>query len=396
MRLLLFTDTLADVNGVSRFIRNAAQQAREHSLDLAVLTSTRLPMPEGANLRNVPPRWARAMPGYPNLELAFPPAGRLLRFAESFKPDAIHVSTPGPVGLVGRRAAARLRVPLLGVYHTDFPAYIEHLFNHESLTWLCQRTMAWFYAPFARVFTRSDEYAAAVASLGVARDRVVTLRPGIRTQDFHPRFRDPSIWNSLDPPESASSGPPPCRVLYVGRVSVEKNLPLLSDAWRRTRSLVPAHRDARLLVVGDGPYRAAMERDLIGAGARFLGFRHGEELSRIYASADLFAFPSLTDTLGQVVMEAQASGLPVLVSDQGGPRGFVRDGVAGRVLPGADPSAWAAAITSLVADPARRHAMGAAAHASMQEYSMARSFEHFWGVHERAIAGWDATPCPRA
>lgn len=390
MRLLLFTDTLADVNGVSRFIRNAAQQARESALDLAILTSTRLPMPDGENLRNVPPRFARAMPGYPNLELAIPPARAMLRFARELRPDVIHVSTPGPVGLVGRRAAARLRVPLLGVYHTDFPAYIDHLFGHESLTWFCERAMARFYAPFARVFTRSDEYAAAVEALGIARDRIVTLRPGIRTQDFHPRFRDTGIWQALDPSQPSgggtSGGDPPWRILYVGRVSVEKNLPLLAKAWVLADAALRRRGvDARLLIVGDGPYRQEMERDLAGTRCRFLGFRHGDELSRLYASADLFAFPSLTDTLGQVVMEAQASGLPVLVSDQGGPRGVVRDGATGLVLPGADANAWAGAIVDLVRDAPRRRAMGAAAHESMQGYSIAASFEHFWSVHEGAL-----------
>lgn len=382
MRLLLFTDTLADVNGVSRFVRNVAAQARDAGLELCVMTSTRLPMPPGTNLRNFSPRYARAMPGYANLELAIPPLRRMLREARQARPDAVHVSTPGPVGFAGRLAAKRLGVPLLGVYHTDFPAYIDHLFADDGLTWFCRAAMSRFYSPFHAVFTRSRDYADSVAGLGVARERIIPLRPGIRTHDFHPRFRDEALWDSLDP--LPSSSPRPCRVIYVGRVSVEKNLPLLARAWRQAEQALRARgTSARLLIVGDGPYRAQMERDLADTPARFLGFRHDDELARIYASSDLFVFPSLTDTLGQVVMEAQASGLPVLVADQGGPREVVRGGATGLVLPGHDSGAWARAVAALAADAPRRRAMGDAAHESMREYSMERSFEHFWSVHER-------------
>src|SRR5690606_6677947 len=119
------------------------------------------------------------------------------------------------------------------------------------------------------------------------------------------------------------------------RVSVEKNLPLLARAWPRARRLAAARGiEAELIVVGDGPHREEMAAALCGERAHFLGFRRGMELSRLYASSDLFIFPSVTDTLGQVVLEAQASGLSALVSDRGGPREVVADGVSGLVIPG--------------------------------------------------------------
>lgn len=139
-----------------------------------------------------------------------------------------------------------------------------------------------------------------------------------------------------------------------------------------------------LVVVGDGPYRARMEQELAGCRAVFAGFRHGRELSAIYASSDLFVFPSATDTLGQVVMEAQSSGLPVLVSDRGGPREVLREGQTGLVLPASSPGPWAEAIRALLADDARRLAMGRAAHESIQPMTIRHSFDHFWELHERA------------
>lgn len=385
----LFTDTLGDINGVSRFIRNVAAQARATGRSLHVITSTRLECPQAANIHVLPPRWSRPMPGYPQLELAIPPYAAMARLADSLQPRVVHISTPGPIGVAGRRWARRRGVPMLGTYHTDFPAYIDHLFGEPALTWTCTRTMQWFYRPFARLFTRSADYGRALEKLGISAERIVRLLPGIDTDVFHTRFRDPigKAWDGVP-----GVRPSAVKALYVGRVSVEKNLPMLAAMWPR---VVAACRqrgvDAQLLIVGDGPYRPEMERTLEDAGAPacFLGFRHGIELSTIYATSDLFVFPSQTDTLGQVVMEAQSAGLPVVVTDQGGPREVVDDGRTGLVLPSqgaAGIERWAREVASLLSDPERRGRMGAAAHAKIQPMSIRHSFEHFWGEHERIAA----------
>jgi glycosyltransferase involved in cell wall biosynthesis len=316
------------------------------------------------------------MPGYANLEVVLPPVRRMLAYVRELRPDVIHVSTPGPVGLVGRLAARRLRVPLVGTYHTDFPAYVDRLFDDAALTWIAGRATRWFYRPFDRVLARSAASAAALHSVGITMDRVATLPAGIDTVAFHPRHRDPALWRRLVVRTES------VKVLYVGRISVEKNMPTLARVWPEVRRRATARGcDADLIVVGDGPYREPMEREL--GGVHFLGFRHGPELSAIYASADLFVFPSVTDTLGQAVMEAQASGVPAIVSDRGGPKETVLDGTTGWVLPD-EPRAWTESIAGLVADPARRVAFGAAAHAAMRPRTFAASFEHFWSEHEAA------------
>ncbi len=384
MRVCLFTDTLGDVNGVCRFIQNVAEQARLTGRELHVLTSTRFRVPLHENLHNLPPLAATRMPRYENLELALPPARRLLRLARSLRPDVIHVSTPGPVGLLGLLAARRARIPVLGVYHTDFPGYLSHLFDEPAIPWAAAWYMKRFYSRFRAIFTRSDDYVESLVRMGIPRDRLVRLRPGIDIGAFHPRFREESVWRAISAPPPPGAAPV-VRVLYVGRVSVEKNLPLLVTVWKAARPrLGAAGVNPELIVVGDGPYRAAMQRALRDDDARFLGFRHGEELSRLYASSDLFVFPSTTDTLGQVVMESQASGLPVIVSDQGGPKEVVADGLTGFVLPALDTEAWVDRLVLLARDADRRSRMGAAAHAAMQAYSIRASFEHFWEVHARA------------
>jgi glycosyltransferase involved in cell wall biosynthesis len=391
MRVCLFTDTLGDTNGVSRFIRDVADRALASRRDLRVVTSTRFPIPERPNLFNFAPLYAAAMPRYENLELVLPPARAMLRAIESLKPDIIHISTPGPVGLIGALAARRFNIPVLGVYHTDFPAYIDRLFDDPLLTGLTARFMRRFYRNFRTLFSRSADYAAAIERLGIDPQRIVRLRPGINTETFAPHHRDPRIWERNGVPSEG------VKVLYCGRVSIEKNLPLLTNVWRivsaRLASLSaqsairnPRSAIARLIVIGDGPYRSQMQHELRETPSHFFGFRHGPELSALYASADLFVFPSLTDTLGQVVMEAQSSGLPVLVSDKGGPKEVVVDGVTGLVLPSERPQAWTEAIVSLVADDARRQAMGLAAAESIRPMTIGASFDHWWEVHEAALA----------
>lgn len=408
LRVMVFTDTLGDVNGVSRFIRNVAEQARKTGRDLTVVTSTRFEVPQAANIVNVAPVFAMKMPKYEQLEVALPPLVKMLRLADQFQPDVIHCSTPGPVGTVGLVAAKMLRVPVAGVYHTDFPAYIDHLFSDESTTWATTQSMRAFYAGFRAVFTRSEDYVQSLMRLGVERHRIIPLKPGIMVEQFQPRFATEGLFARMEgqkvlgPDRARRDGMEKgeiVRVLFAGRVSVEKNLPMLVEAWKIADARLAARGVggvggvgwvmAELVVAGDGPYREEMERALRGTRARFLGFRHGEELSRVYATCDVFAFPSVTDTLGQVVMESQSSGLAVLVTDQGGPKEMVRDGETGFVIPTAmeadDPAsiaAWAARIEGLVVDGAMRARMGRAAHEAMQPYSMEHSFEHYWRVHE--------------
>jgi glycosyltransferase involved in cell wall biosynthesis len=384
MRIGLFTDTLGDINGVSRFIRNVAEQALAHGCELHAITSTRFECPPRPNIHNLKPRLARPMPGYPQLDVVIPRRSALYALADRLRPDVVHISTPGPVGTAGRRWARKRGVPIVGTYHTDFPAYIDHLFDEPAYTWLCTQTMKWFYRPFQRVFTRSDDYGRALVKLGYPADRIVRLLPGIDTETFHTRYRDASggVWAACPGVRPAS-----VKALYVGRVSVEKNLPLLTGLWPRVHAACAERGlDAQLLVVGDGPYRERMRQELAAAGADacFLGFRHGRELSTIYASSDLFVFPSTTDTLGQVVMEAQSAGLPVLVTDQGGPSEVVDDGKTGFVLPAAPAAAsrWVETIVRLIADSDLRRTMGAAGHAKIQPMSIRHSFEHFWQVHE--------------
>ncbi|MCB9838710.1 MAG: glycosyltransferase family 1 protein [Phycisphaeraceae bacterium] len=381
MRITLYTDTLGDVSGVCRFIQDMARIARETGRDLTVVTSTAKPIPDEPNLVNFPPLIARSMPRYPDLDIVAPPVVSMLQHAMHRRADVVHTSTPGPVGLSGRLAATLGGAPVCGVYHTDFPAYLEDLYHSRFMGWATSQAMRAFYAGIRRVFSRSEEYVSALTKIGVPRERIVALRPGVETATFRPEFRDDSVWSTVE-----GARPGAVKALYCGRVSTEKNLPMLVGAWKSAHArLSSSGVETQLIVVGGGPYLERMRAELDDGSAAFAGYRHGAELSALYASCDLFAFPSATDTLGQVVLEAQASGVPVLVSDQGGPRQVVGDGVTGLVLPAFEQGPWEDALVALLRGADRRIAMGAAAHPWAQRFSIRESFEHFWKTHEQAL-----------
>ncbi len=386
LRVSLFTDTLVDVNGVSRFIQNVAEQAAATGRDLEVVTSTRREMPESTGkLVNVRATFSTPMPKYPQLDLVIPSYQGIKAYLAERRPDVVHLSTPGAVGLAGWLAARKLNLPVLGVYHTDFPAYIEHFFNESGMTRATEWYMRRFYKRFSYIFTRSQDYVQSLTRLGLPRERLLKLMPGLETAQFNTGFRDMTIWDRLEAEGLEGISKPAVRVVYVGRVSVEKNLPLLKQVWARVSATCKAKGlNPKLIVVGDGPYRKIMEEDLKDAGVYFLGFRYGKELSTIYAGCDLFAFPSVTDTLGQVVMEAQSSGLAVLVTDKGGPKEVVEEGRTGFVIDDQDVNAWVDRLTGLIVEDDTRRAMGAAAAESMKRYDIRHSFEHFWRVHEEA------------
>lgn len=394
MRICLFTDTLGDVNGVCRFVLDCARRAQETNRDFHVLTSTRMAVPQEPNIVNLKPLAAIPMPGYPGLELALPPGKCMMQLIRQMKPDIIHISTPGPVGLLGLYAARKLRIPTVGIYHTDFPAYVSALFETDALTPPTRLAMRWFYSRLTTVLTRTEQCARIVAKLGINPDRIAGIRPGTNTRAFDKQHRDLRIWN-----QHSAIRPDAVKVLYVGRISIEKNMPFLASIWQRVKREVK-HRgpDAQLIIIGDGPYRTTMEQEL--GDAVFLGFRHEQELSTLYASADLFVFPSTTDTLGQVVLEAQASGLPTLVSDQGGPQQLIKHNHTGFIIPTNKPDQWSQMITNLIANPTERQIMGSAAHKATQSHSFNTSFEEFWSAHERtwqqSAAATSTFPIPGA
>ncbi len=229
--------------------------------------------------------------------------------------------------------------------------------------------MRWFYGQQDTIFVNSEQYRRSWAERGIEDAKLKILPRGLDTDLFNPERRLESFWRRPGVEENE------VRLLYVGRISREKDLDVLASAYRKLRD---EQMPVRLFMVGIGPYVKALQETL--PDAIFAGYLAGEELATAYASADVFAFPSTTDTFGNVILEAQAAGLPVVVSDVGGPRELVEHGVNGLVTKAHDADALAEAIKSLATDPALRTEMGRRARQSVVDRSWPSAFQNFWAA----------------
>lgn len=350
-RLAWATDTLHDVNGVSRTISSAAALARRRSLPLTVLASESRRSATEFDCENFAPIWETPVPRYEELTLRVPPAMELIEHCERENYGRILISTPGPVGLAALAAAKLLGLPATGIYHTDFPRYVAALGGDGRLEDLSRSYVRWFYRQMDEVLVSSTAYAEELVRMGVERSRLRDLPRGVDLELFSPGKRQPSFF--------ARRGLPPGPVLlYVGRLSREKNLSALFQAFHALRE---RGVKAGLALVGDGPERRALELRWKAPDVAFTGYLAGEELAAAYASADLFVFPSRTDTFGDAVLEAMASRLPPVVAREGGPAEQVRHGETGLVVDLDRPDALADALQALLGHAELRRRLGAAA-----------------------------------
>lgn len=376
MRICIFTDTIGDLNGVSRFIQDMGEQALMHDVQLHIVSSTAKFCPPLPNIHNIKPRWRMRMPFYNELDLAYPSAKALEAKLLELKPDFLHISTPGPVGFTARKLAKKHGLPTMGTYHTDFPAYIR---DNTGMEWAKRTTdtvMKTFYRRFEKVFTRSHEYLEIMEKdIDIPREKSALLPPGTNLERFHPVHRDMKIFEKYG---ITGDGP---KVLYVGRISKEKNIPFLIRTWKRYKQLHPDD-SAELILVGEGALRHKATCNALN-DVTFTGPVIGDDLSRLYASSDLFVFPSVTDTLGQVVMEAQASRVCCIVSDQGGPQSIVNynDRPGGLVVKGNDIDAWVEALEQLLENATLREHYAEQGYENMRDFDITVSFNAFVQTH---------------
>jgi glycosyltransferase involved in cell wall biosynthesis len=341
-KIALFTDTLDEINGVAITIKRLISTARSRGVEMTVITAGVDGTDAVEGVKKFPSVGDFVLPEYPELKLNFPPILDVMDFIEREGFTRIHISTPGTVGLLGLLIARMMNIPVAGTYHTDIPQYVRSLTDDEFLEQAAWSYMIWFYGQMEEVMVPSAGTREQLLSRGLPQERMKPLPRWVDTEAYSPEMRNPSFW------ESRGIGLGRVVLLYVGRVSREKGLEMLVDAFRE---LVEAGSAIALAVIGDGPYREEMEASLSGFPVLFTGYLEGEQLQRGYASADLFVFPSATDTFGNVVLEAQASGLPVIVSDEGGPCELMVDGETGVVFRAGSKNALVSALNFLLSDP---------------------------------------------
>lgn len=364
-----FTDTLEDVNGVATTIRRMTAAGVSSGHDVTVMTCRSEISEHGIPLKNFAPVGEFELPEYELQRLSFPPALLVLEHLLRENYSELIISTPGPIGLTALFAAKTLGLRAVGIYHTDFPQYVRILTDDsfmETLTW---DYMHWFYSQLDIVYVNSEDYRKCWIDRGIPAEKLKILPRGLDTKTFTPERRNREFWRSRGLRDGEVG------MLFVGRISKEKNLDTLVAATRR---LAEWKTPARPIFIGEGPYLADMKRLL--PDAIFTGYLRGDELADAYASADFFVFPSTTDTFGNVVIEAQACGLPVIVSDMGGPRDLVTDGEDGFVTRALDVGELAGAIRRLTDDAELRARFGQAARRRVENRDWSEAFERFWSA----------------
>jgi glycosyltransferase involved in cell wall biosynthesis len=364
-----FTDTLEDVNGVATTIRKMTAAGAAAGKELIVVTSLSNLQISDIPIKNFPPIGEFELPEYELQKLSFPPILQMLDYVQRENFSEIIISTPGPVGLTALMAAKMLNLQTSGIYHTDFPQYIRILTEDSFLESMAWRYMHWFYGQLDTVFVNSEEYRQSWIKHGLDPAKLKIFPRGLDTELFHPARREPAFFEKF----GARNGQ--VRLLYVGRISREKDLDLLAAAYHRLRD---EGLQVQLFIVGHGPYSDAFAKSL--PEAFFTGYLTGSELAMAYASADIFVFPSTTDTFGNVILEAQACGVPVVVSDSGGPKELVEDKTNGLITKSHNVEDFTRAIRALVTDSVLRERMGESARNSVIDRSWPSAFSKFWAA----------------
>lgn len=366
-KIVLFSDTVYDLNGVSRFLNDFASMSKKNNF--SIITSTKKSaFSQKKNIYNLKPYFKVSMPFYKELDLVFPNPFKMAKVLKQLSPNLIHISTPGPVGLVGSVLAKIYKIPKAGVYHTDFPEYIYKNTNSKFLKYISKAYLRFFYKNFEAIFVRSDVYKDIVINdLKIDEAKIFTLKAGIDTKNFSSLFKDENIWSNYRIKTNTS------KFLYVGRVTKEKNIKFLIELFKKI-SLLGLYID--LIIVGNGKF-LKYKNELKEYNIYFLGTKGGEELSKIYASSDVFIFPSTTDTLGQVVLEAMSSGLPVIVTNEGGPKGFVNLSNSGFILDIKNKKEWLDCIIKLNENKNLQKIYSQNAKSFMLSNDIKNSFEDF-------------------
>lgn len=374
MRIALFTETfLPKVDGIVTRLRHTVEHLQRFGDQVLIFAPEGgLKEYKGAKIHGI---HGFPLPLYPELKLALPrpTIGHAL---ERFQPDLIHVVNPAVLGLAGLYYANQLQVPLVASYHTHLPKYLEHygLGMLEGLLWELLKVA---HNQAQLNLCTSTAMVEELSAHGI--ERVKLWQRGVDTELFQPHL------TSLDMRSHLSQGSPEAPLLlYVGRLSAEKEID-------RIKPILEAIPQARLALVGDGPYRQELEQHFTGTHTHFVGYLVGQELASAFASADAFIFPSRTETLGLVLLEAMAAGCPVVAARSGGITDIVTDGVNGYLFDPTDERGATVATRQLLEYGEKREQIRQQARQEAERWSWAAATRQLQDYY-RGIIGAAALP----
>ncbi len=334
-RVLWFTDTLTDLNGVSATLCLLGNLASDRNLDLRLVASLvededRSQIPE--NTIVLPCLHTYTPSFFETYTLRVPSVLTAVKMIYEAAPDEIYISTPGPVGMLGMIMSKILRVPCTAIYHTDFTRQAKQIIGEESICRLVEDASRLFYSFADSVAVPTREYISILEKRGIPRSKMVLFKRGIEANVFAPQKRSPAL---LYDRCGIDDGP---TLMYSGRISKEKSMDFLGQVYRELLQRTP---NLNMVLAGDGPYFQEFQKGMSDCPrVHFLGRLKREELPFFYSACDCFMFPSVTDTFGMVILEAQACGLPAVVSNFGGPKEIVQHGKTGFVAKAHDIDDW--------------------------------------------------------
>ena len=355
MRIAFFTETfLPKVDGIVTRLTKTLPHLVEAGDEVMVFCPEGAPDNHaGAQVVGVP---ALPLPLYPELKLALPrPA--VSEALERFRPDLVHVVNPAVLGLGGIWLAKTRNLPLVASYHTHLPKYLEHygMGMLEPLLWeLLKAAHNQAELNLCTSTAMVDE----LAAKGI--EHTALWQRGVDTELFRPELANAAMRARLHGGHSDTGN----LLLYIGRLSAEKQI-------ERIRPVLEALPQARLALVGDGPHRQQLERLFEGTATTFVGYLAGDELASAYASGDAFVFPSSTETLGMVLLEAMAAGCPVVGANRGGIPDIVSDGINGCLYDPDQPASLVTAVQRLLGDGATRAKLRQAARLEAERWGWA-------------------------
>lgn len=373
LRVGIVTETYPpEVNGVALTLATLARGLSDLGHGVTVIRPQRKDLAEnpgtGVRVFAVP---GAPLPAYPDLRFGLPALSRIRRLWRSERPHAIYIATEGPLGWAAARVARELGIPAVSGYHTRFDEFARHYHLGFVGHWI-GRYLRRFHNRTRATLVPTDELCRSLTESGYR--NVTVLRRAVDTTLFDPARRDPALRR-----EWGVDGDTPV-VIWVGRIAPEKNLDLTMRAFHAFRDACPG---SRMVWVGDGPARAGLARRY--PECHFAGMRHGEDLARHYASADAFFFASLTETFGNVTLEALASGLAVVAHDYGAAHEHITSGTDGLLAPVGEPEQfvrWAQHLGRHPATRARLRANARRAVAGLDPRHVAENFAEL--LHDHA------------
>lgn len=360
MKIAIFTDTFhPEINGIARTLKQFTNYLDDENISYKVFAPDSYSNEYVSNHIRHFKSFSFCL--YPECRLAFPNILRTKSELQAFSPDIIHVATPFNVGLCGVYLAKKLNIPLVGSYHTDFDYYLQ-FYNLQFLSKVLWKYMCWFHRPCKKLFVPSTETLNQLHRHGFSNLEVWS--GGVDCRIFHPYYDKRSFREQYGITKKYL-------LTYVGRLAPEKDVNTLLAIAKSMPSEI--NKQIQWFVIGDGPLKVELQHNA-PENMVFTGYVTGEKLAQFYSASDLFVFPSPTETFGNVVIEALASGTPVITANSGGVKNIIQAGINGYLCETGNVTEFRKAILKLLENDGLRKQLGMEG----RNYAITKNWNHIF------------------